>query len=325
MVMFRFLSRFRLLAVTAGVLALAACAVFGYPKVSPPRDIRIIAGEALIERGSYLANHVAVCIDCHSARDWDRLGGPMVEGTEGRGGEKFGREFGFPGDYYARNITPDGATGIGSWTDGEILRAFTAGVSRGGRAYFPVMPYPNYGRMDEEDARAIVAYIRTLKPIGHAVPESKPAFPLGMILPTIPRDPSFRPRPAPSDAAAYGEYVTNMAGCIDCHSKAVRGKRIEGMEFAGGFEFRMPNGVIRSSNITPDIETGIGAWSRETFIARFREHDPVVNPPRALQEGEVNTPMPWIMYAGMTDQDLGAIHDYLMTLKPVKNLVQRND
>lgn len=316
-------SSLRLFSLTLTLGFLASCALFGYPKVSPAPDLKIEVTAEKIERGRYLANNVAVCIDCHSARQWDHFAGPVAPGSEGQGGEKFGREFGFPGDYYAPNITP---AAIGQWTDGEILRAFTSGVSRDGRAFFPVMPYPNYGKMAKEDAEAIVTYIRTLKLVEHTVPSSEPAFPMGMILPTIPRDPEFRTtRPDPSEGLTYAEYVTNIASCIDCHSKAIRGKRVEGMEFAGGFEFKTPDGVIRSANITPDKETGIGTWSRATFIARFKEHDPARGPARKLESGELNTPMPWSMYAGMTETDLGAVYDYLMSLKPVSNAVKRND
>lgn len=86
--------------------------------------------------------------------------------------------------------------------------------------------------------------------------------------------------------------------------------------FAGGADFRMPNGfTVYSKNITPDL-SGIGGWSRETFVKRFAAYRDKANPHRVSQ-GELQSPMPWSMYAGMTDADLGAIHDYLRTVKPV--------
>ncbi len=316
------LRRYRLVALLSCLSLVTACGLFGYPKVSAPAVVKLPDTPEALERGRYLASHVAACIGCHSERQWDRLAGPVRPGTEGKGGEKFGRDAGYPGDYYASNLTP---YGIGQWTDGELVRAFTTGVNPQGRSLFPLMPYLNYGKMSPEDALAIAAYIRTLKPVENKVPLSNPKFPLNFIIPTIPQDAMPGRRPEPSEGATYGEYVANVAACIDCHSKAVRGKKIEGMEYAGGFEFRLPGGVIRSANITPDVETGIGAWSRQTFIAKFKDRDPAKTPPPALDPGEINSPMPWTLYAGMTEQDLGAIYDYLKTLKPVTNLVKQTD
>jgi hypothetical protein len=76
-------------------------------------------------------------------------------------------------------------------------------------------------------------------------------------------------------------------------------------------------------NITPDKETGIGLWSKELFIQRFKAYanDSLKYVP--VSKDDFNTPMPWIMYAGMTDEDLGAIYDYLRTVKPVVNQVER--
>lgn len=318
----RFLRQFRLAVLFLGLGTVAACGLFGYPKVSPAPAVKVAGTPDQIERGRYLANHVAACIDCHSVREWDLLGAPPRPGTTGMGGEHFGPHMGFPGDFYSANITP---FGIGNWSDGEIIRAFTAGVTKDGRSLFPVMPYPAYGKMAAEDAQAIVAYLRTLESIETQIPKSKAIFPVSLILPTIPRDPvPAAKRPDPSDPS-YGEYVTTMAACIDCHSQAKKGEKLPGLEYAGGFEFRMPGGTIRSANITPDVETGIGAWSRETFIAKFKDRDPVKNPPKKLEPGDLNSPMPWTMYAGMTEEDLGAIYGYLKTLKPVKNLVQQTD
>lgn len=76
-----------------------------------------------------------------------------------KGGEFFGPDLGFPGEFYSRNLTPANLRG---WTDGEIFRAITAGVNKEGEALFPVMPYRNYSKMDKEDIYDIIAYLRTL-------------------------------------------------------------------------------------------------------------------------------------------------------------------
>ncbi len=98
-------------------------------------------------------------------------------------------------------------------------------------------------------------------------------------------------------------------------------KPAPGMEYAGGFEFPVPGGVVRSANITPEMETGIGSWNLGAFIARFRGVSPEKVRAMELEAGDMNTVMPWSMYAGMTDQDLGAIFAYLRTIPPVKNKV----
>ena len=122
----------------------------------------------LIARGNYLANHVAVCMDCHGQRDWTRYSGPPLPGTKGIGGEVFNQQMGFPGVFYAKNITP-GA--ISQWSDKELLRAITTGVRPGGEVLFPVMPYPYYRHLDPTDAAAIIAYLRSLPASNHKVPK----------------------------------------------------------------------------------------------------------------------------------------------------------
>jgi hypothetical protein len=62
----------------------------------------------------------------------------------------------------------------------------------------------------------------------------------------------------------------NAAGCIDCHTQQVRGEPIKGLEFAGGFELRFPEGTVRSANITTDEETGLGSWTTDEFVGRFK-------------------------------------------------------
>ncbi|HNU89633.1 MAG TPA: hypothetical protein PKJ94_15140, partial [Ferruginibacter sp.] len=82
----------------------------------------------VIERGKYLAHHVALCMDCHSHRDFNQFSGPPIEGTEGIGGDEFNEKIGVPGVVYARNITPDTVNGIGKWTDEELVRVITRGI-----------------------------------------------------------------------------------------------------------------------------------------------------------------------------------------------------
>lgn len=305
------------------VLIAAAFIYFNasYPKVSPAKQITVNATPERIARGAYLAEHVALCIDCHSERDFKKFAGPLIPGSFGKGGELFGKEnMGLPGNLWAKNITP---AGIGNWTDGELLRMFTQGVASDNRAIFPFMPYPNYNHMSQEDAYSIIAYIRSLKPIENKVPDSELDFPLSMIVKTMPIS-TYTPAPEPgkNDPTAYGKYVITMASCTECHTpRDEKGEPLPGMLFAGGIPFGMPSGMVRSANLTPDLETGIGKWTKEDFIKRFKsmDNDSARNVPVAPDQ--FNTPMPWLQYAGMTEEDLGAIYDYLRTQKPVHNLV----
>ena len=302
-----------------GALALLITAGLAYvklvlPNVGPAPALTIRPTAAQVERGRYLANHVAVCIDCHSTRDFTKLAGPMVAGTEGKGGEGFLRKDGFPGNYYAPNLTP---AHLGTWTDGELYRAITTGVSRDGHALFPVMPYKNYAQMDPNDIKAIIAYLRSLRPIENDVPASESDFPVNFIINTMPARSEGGKRPAPTDRVAYGQYLTTLAACADCHTKRDdRGDPVPGMDFAGGNAFSLPTGTVYSANITP-AKTGIGSWTRNAFIARFKTYATETTQPD-VHDGESNSIMPWTMYARMSEQDLGAIYDYLRTQKTVE-------
>lgn len=308
---------YALLGIAVLLAALLTYVKTALPDTGPPPELTVQITPERVARGEYLANHVTVCMDCHSARDMSAFSGPMVAGTLGQGGELFDEKLGFPGKFYSRNITP---TGLKDWTDGEIYRAITTGVSRDGHALFPIMPYPYYSRMDPEDIHCLIAYLRTLKPIDHAVPASEASFPFNFILNTIPAKASPSTRPNPQDALAYGGYLANAAGCKECHTQAENGQILEEKAFSGGRNFQLPTGVLYSANITPDVETGIGKWTKEAFIARFKAYaDSSYHAPKVTG---FQTIMPWTMYGGMSDQDLGSIYVYLKSLKPARNAVK---
>ena len=306
------------------VLILIILAAVGYIKMALPNvgaaPLMVIERTPeRVARGEYLANHVTICIDCHSSRDWTRFSGPPVDGTKGQGGELFDQKFGFPGAFYSRNITPEG---ISRYTDGELFRVITTGVNKNGEAMFPVMPYHYYGRMDEEDIKSIIAYIRTLQPIKNDVPLSSPDFPMSIIINTIPSKASFTKMPAKTDAVNYGKYITNAAACKECHTKFEKGKLVEGTEFGGGREFPFPDGsFVYSGNISPDAATGIGQWTEEMFVKMFHSRSDSATLSRKLQPGEFNSIMPWTMYGKMHDEDLKAIYAYLRTVSPINNAV----
>ncbi|MBO9571173.1 MAG: c-type cytochrome [Chitinophagaceae bacterium] len=302
------------------VLCLAAYVKIALPNTGKAPEMTIERTPERLARGEYLANHVTICMDCHSTRDWSKYSGPMLQDSAGGGGEVFDQKFGFPGKWYAKNITP---YALGDWTDGEIFHAVTTGVNKKGKALFPVMGYHRFGTMDEEDVKSIIAYIRTLEPVKRDIPEGEPDFPMNFIINTIPRKAAFQKIPPQTDLVAYGKYIINAAGCVECHSKREKGELVPGTEFGGGMEFKQPNGIIRSVNITMDKETGIGNWTKEMFIQRFKAYTDSSFVLPSLAPTDLNTPMPWTMYAGMKQNDLEAIYAYLQTVTPLNHKVEK--
>jgi mono/diheme cytochrome c family protein len=305
------------------VLVVAGCGygylMFAYPKVPPPTAFKIEPTPERLARGKYLSDHVVGCTTCHSKRDFTKFSGPIDPETLGAGGDAF--NLGPAGILYAKNITP---AAIGSWTDGELLRAVTQGVSKDGTPLFPLMPYPHFGALDEEDIHAVLAYVRSFKAIESAPKPRQLNFPLNMIVRTIPAANTFTKRPSPDDKVAYGRYMTKAALCTECHTPIdEQGTPLPGMEFAGGLEILETGYRVRVANITPDANTGIGSWTEQQFVDKFKGFETPTNATLAEHERAQNTPMPMTAYAGMTREDLSAIYAYLRTLKPVVNRVDK--
>lgn len=287
---------------------------------SASKDATDKALAAKVKRGDYLVNAVANCMHCHADRDFTKFGGPVVPGTEGKGGQKKG--------VWVANITP---SALESRTDEEIIRAITTGINHLGDTLFATMPYMSYKYLTRYDAESIVAYLRTLKPIDNTVP---------------PRDLSNRPvgilttmyqdwyendvyqdlyQPFLDSASQKGKYLVTIAGCVACHTnidlKLLAFKRDSLL--AGGQLSNKPGQKFKvvSANITPDSATGIGAWTEDMFLAKFASyrnkemyaHDP----------GKYNSEMPWSIFANMTDEDIRGIYRYLRTVKPIRNKVTK--
>ncbi|HXB98525.1 MAG TPA: cytochrome C, partial [bacterium] len=271
-------------------------------------------------------------------RDWSTYGHPIKPGTLGMGGEPiFDARLGLPGTLHPKNITP---YGLKDTTDGELVRVMRTGVRKNGEPLFPFMPYQGFAQMSQEDLYSIVAYLRSLPPIPNDVDDHKLVFPVNVIVHTIPKDaPAYPAQPDPKDTVAYGKYLVTMGSCMACHTPVdAHHQPLAGMDFAGGQEFpyldshwqRHPGGgVLRVPNITPDQDTGIGRWTRRDFIARFAAWRGKAGEAQMrkldLDKGDYLELMPYREYSGMTDQDLGAIYDYLRTVPAVKNQVTRFD
>lgn len=316
-----------LLKIVAALAALAlivaaggyAYLMFAFPKVPPAPSVTFDASPERLARGEYLSEHVVGCSTCHTQRDWTKFSGPAKRELLGAGNEPF--NLGPAGFLYSKNITP---AGIGSWTDGELLRAVTQGVSKDGTPLFPLMPYPHFGAMAEEDVHAVLVYVRSWKAVEGVAPARRLSFPLNLIVRTMPAANTYQTRPSPDDKLAYGKYMTRSALCSDCHTPIDdRGTPLPGMDFAGGMEFLETGFRVRAANITPDANTGIGSWTEQQFIDKFKGFEASATATLSESERAQNTPMPITAYAGMTREDLSSIYAYLRTLKPVTNRVDR--
>lgn len=316
----------KVLLAALAVVLVGALGVVGFvgllrPRVREAPSLKVEPTPEKLARGRYLVENVTVCFHCHSQSDMSLFGTPPKPGTLGAGGMCMGPETGFPGTMCASNLTPDAETGLGQWTDGEIIRAIREGVSRDGRPLMPIMPYRLYRELSDEDAQAIVAWLRTIPAVRNPLAPTRLDFPLNVIARLMP-EPVEHPVPMPSrsDTVAYGRYLATVGGCVECHTPVdEQHEPLPGKQFAGGQEFELEKGaVVRSANLTPHA-TGLGGLSREVFIRLFKRH--ALPEARRQVEPRFNTVMAWMSYAGMTEEDVGAIYDYLKTVPPVENSV----
>ena len=300
-----------LLLVIAAIPALVGIRPIIGPRARALTERTIERTPERVERGRYIATSVSGCLYCHSELDWQSPGFPVRPGTEG-GGKSFADE-GIP-FMSAPNLTPDVETGAGSWSDDMLVRAIREGISHDGRSLFPLMPYPQYKYMSDEDVESVVAYLRTLKPVRSTPPPSDIPFPLNRLINGVP-EPATAPIAAPdrTDQVAYGDYMVRLSVCRDCHTPMdAQGQSIPGMDFAGGNTLFGPFGQIWSGNITP-APSGIPYYTEELFLEMMRTG--------MVNARKIHDMMPWNMYRKQTDDDLKAIFAYLKTVPPVQHRV----
>lgn len=277
-----------------------------YPEVTASTD------SAIVERGRYIVQDLAPCAACH---------GDPAQREAYASGDDVPLSGGFvfdipPGEFYARNLTPDAETGLGGVSDGAIARALRYGVGHDGRALLPFMEMQG---LSDDDLLAVVSYLRTLPPARNPVPPhhytllgrfvraTVLAKPVGPATPP----PALAPRGASVEAGRY--LVESVTLCWACHTERNRVTgALTGPRFGGttGFtEADDPEHSWSPPNITSDPETGrLGQMTQDQFVARFR-HGRLI--PRS--------PMPWQAFARMAEDDLRAIYRYLMSVPPVKN------
>lgn len=293
------------------VLTLLPAACGGGHVPLPDLNAALEDTTGLLARGEYIVRNVAVCGHCHAADPQKNPDGPLSGGFAFRNWRI--------GTVRAANLTPDPETGLGNWSEAEIVRAIRNGEDREGHLITPVMPYEWFNGMSDRDALAVARYLRAQPPVRHAV-ESDHSFAYHMarffILKVQDDAAPLAPERAPT--VQYGQYLANhVALCADCHTPrgGLQSKSDMDELFAG--DATPASGFpANPANLTPDNETGIGRWSEADFLRTLRTgKDP---------EGhELHHFMPYDQLGRMTDDDLRAIYRYLRALPPIRNKVPR--
>lgn len=266
-----------------------------------------------VAQGEYVSA-IAHCFLCHSEVSYTREHPALpLPGKMGSGHVFTSQEAHVPPSFrvVAPNITPDPVTGIGRWSEEQVIRAVRQGIGHDGRTLFPFMPYAFYHQMTDSDARALVCYLRTIPPVRRRLPSTR-----------IPEDVQKALRPLPAESIASrgstpverGRYLANLGECAGCHTPRDQNMQpIPELKFAGGFIMEGSWGHVASANLTPDPSSPIYAASVRRFIRIMRTGQ---NGARML-----NPIMPYGYFRKMTDQDLADLYAYLRTLKPVQHRV----
>jgi mono/diheme cytochrome c family protein len=262
--------------------------------------------ETLLERGTYLVQGIVACGNCHTPKNAD---GSPVTGMELAGSFTI-KEPVFTA--YAANITPDEETGIGTWSDDEIVHAIRDGIRPDGSIIGPPMPSLFYRDISDRDAKAIVAYLRAVPAVRNVIPKSEYNMPLPPAWgPPVGEVPDV----SKNDAVAYANYVTNTLGhCMECHTPMTETGQLMmermgegGRVFSGIFGLEL---TTVSSNVTPHELAGIGEWSDAEIV-------------RAITGGvgrdgrELAHAMAFDYYENISDEDLTAIVTFLRSLSPL--------
>lgn len=266
-----------------------------------------------IARGKYVFGAAAGC-GCHT----------VPKQALNAGGRKYDGPF---GTVYSSNITPDPTTGIGKWTDEQIITATRAGRRPNGERLIPVHPYTVFNGMAEQDLKDVVVYLRSVPPVNRATPAKKISVPLfeSVFLPAWLA--TFAavetpPKSAASSGVARGEYLTRaVSHCGECHTPRTMTMAVDNTRFlAGNAKGKGPEGSA-VPNITPDRETGLGSWSEEQ-IADYLETG---NKP----DGDVSGGLMMEViqgssagYKDLTKADRQAIAKYLKSIPAIKNRIE---
>jgi mono/diheme cytochrome c family protein len=320
------------------VVALALAAGCGDNNdVVPPDAAPDARQQSLVERGQYVMNVLGACTFCHTPllpngmRDLDNVlaGVDCFFDLDSPTGQDNGNGFGC---LSTRNLT-NHATGLANATDSQIKAAFQNGIRTDGKTMVPVMPYWVFHNMTDDDADAVVAYMRSVPPRDHQVKPNEPPWTdindaPGIVVPIIRPEQIPMPRGGENNQSAMrGRYLSSMAGlCMDCHtpetapfslnldmSRAYGGGRVFPKEALGLIDPAFPPAII-TRNLTPH-STGLEGWTRDQIKKAIGEgRDPDNNQVCAGTHGALTSP-----YAALERQDLDDIVEYIFQLPPVDN------
>lgn len=299
------------------LLAIAAIAIGlrgipSYPVEVPDYTVKLTPER--VEKGRKMA--LLLCISCHGNEQTGYLTGKRMLDSP--------PEFGLA---YAPNITRDPIHGIGEWTDGELLYFLRTGIKRDGQYTPPWMPKQPH--LSDEDMASLIAFLRSddrmVQPQPVADQPCEPSF-LVKFLSHI----AFKPLPMPeepipepdtTDLVIYGRYLNITLDCFACHSadfkklNSLEPELSEGYMGGGNALYNKDGEMILSANLTPDHETGIGDWTSDQFIKALKY---------GYMENEPALRYPMLPYVYLSDKEAEAIFEYLRSLPPISNKVERN-
>jgi mono/diheme cytochrome c family protein len=280
------------------------------PTAAPPPAASAAATETIrdsadpLAHGRYLVETIAGCGNCHTPRLPD--GAP--DNSKNLAGAFVIEEPVFKA--YAPNITPDMETGIGAWTEDQIVHAIRNAQRPDGQFLGPPMSFGWYRNMSDTDVRAIAKYVKSVPAVRNEVPRSTFQIPLNGFGPTVTSVPDV-PK---TDIVKYGEYLAGPVGhCMDCHTTYVMGQIDMAQLGRGGNVYSRPfiyDWAAVSANLTSHPEAGLGAWTDDEIK-------------RAITEGisrngrELLPFMPYWLYKKMEPSDLDAVVAYLRSLPPL--------
>lgn len=274
-------------------------------RYAPQAAIAAVADQTddpeFIRRGEYLVK-AGDCLACHVT----------PSGVAFAGGLPFPTPF---GTIYSPNITADTKTGIGNWSDADFVRALHKGVGKDGKRLYPAFPYPSYTKLSVDDILAIKAYLFSLKPVQNTVPDNELHFPFSIrflvkfwnIL--YFDEGRFQPQPQQSESWNRGAFLVEALGhCGDCHTSrnllmGPTGDKFAGSEVEGWHAY----------NITPDVNSGIGTWSRDGLVQYLATG---IAPNHAAAQG----PMADVVQYStrfLSENDLQAMATYLQSLPAI--------
>lgn len=281
----------------AGLGSLGLALLFGWLTRPVTLDVQLPGSHQPDLRNGEQLFHAASCAACHG----EDLGGGLELNT------RFGT-------FRAPNISPDIATGIGSWTVAEFINAMLQGVSPEGRHYYPAFPYASYARMQAQDVADLKAFIDSRPPVTRQVAGNELRFPWNIrrgigLWKRLHLD----ARPVldlPVDAdplLVRGRYLVEGPGhCGECHTERDGWGGLNLQRWLAGAD--NPDGEGRIPNITPD-PSGIGEWSASDLEFYFEsgmdpDYDSVGGSMVQVQENLARLP----------DEDRAAIVAYLKAL-----------